>query len=162
LELIRLSLEHESAVFDFEVTNREHFASSISDRGDDFFDSFTVHFRELLAEQDTGQFAYHVLVEDDYSIVGRFNLYDIEGGSADVGYRVALAASGRGVATAGLRDLCRIARDPLGLTKLSAGVNLENVASRHVLEKVGFRVVGPALVGGRDGTRYERDLADPH
>jgi ribosomal-protein-alanine N-acetyltransferase len=160
-ELVRLSKEHESAVLDFEVTNREYFASSISDRGDDYFENFSVHYRDLVAEQATGEFAYHALLGDDGAIVGRFNLYDIEGGSADVGYRVALASTGRGVATKGLRDLCRIARDDLGLRKLSAGVSLENIASQHVLENAQFQPVGPASVGGRDGTRYERDLLVP-
>jgi ribosomal-protein-alanine N-acetyltransferase len=159
-ELQRLREEHESAVYDFERTNREYFTAWVSDRGDDFFENFSVHYRELLAEQDTGKYAFHVLAGERGVIVGRFNLYDIDDGTADVGYRVAQAASGRGVATEGLRGLCHIAREAWGLRTLRAAVSLENVASQHVLEKADFVAVGAASVGGRDGTSYELDLTD--
>jgi ribosomal-protein-alanine N-acetyltransferase len=42
-------------------------------------------------------------------VLGRFNLYDLEDGAADVGYRVARHASGRGLATAAVEQLCRLA-----------------------------------------------------
>jgi [ribosomal protein S5]-alanine N-acetyltransferase len=159
LELQRLRLNHEQAVYDFERSNREYFAMSVSDRGDDFFENFSKHYRELLAEQDTGKFAFYLLLQDDVSILGRFNLYDIDGETAVVGYRVADHVSGRGVATDGLRDLCRIARDDGAVRTLRAVVKLENVASKRVLEKAGFIAVGPATVADRDGIQYELDLS---
>ena len=157
-ELLPLRPDHEGTVHDFERSNREYFATSINDRGDDFFENFPERFRELLAEQDSGDFACHLLVDDDESVVGRFNLYDINDGHANVGYRVAQRVSGRGVATDGLRGLCRIARDDLHLTTLHAAVSRENVASQRVLEKVGFIEVGPVAVAGRDGAAYALDL----
>lgn len=160
-ELQRLRPEHEGALYDFERTNRHYFAQWVSDRGDDFFENFSEHFGELLAEQDTGTFAFHVLIDQRGAIIGRFNLFDIDDGTAVVGYRVAQEHSGRGVATEGLRALCEKAREDWGLGRLRAAVSHENAASQRVLEKVEFIAVEPALVGGRDGTLYELDLTTP-
>jgi ribosomal-protein-alanine N-acetyltransferase len=157
-ELLRVQPELERALFDFEVDNREYFSGFINDRGDEFFENFSEQFRELLAEQDTGNFAFLVLVDEGGALVGRFNLFDIGEGGADVGYRVAGHAAGRGVATEGLRSLCRVARDDYALARLRAVVSHDNVASCRVLEKVGFVPIGAGTAGGRDGTVFELDL----
>jgi [ribosomal protein S5]-alanine N-acetyltransferase len=159
LELQRLCPDHEAALLDFERVNRAYFAESISDRGDDFYDQFAERYRALLADQQAGAGVFHVLVDEDEAVVGRFNLYDIVDGTAEVGYRVAQRASGRGVATSGLRNLCRLAGGEYGLRTLRATTSKENVASQRVLAKAGFVAVGPGDVGGRQGTRYELALA---
>ena len=91
-------------------------------------------------------------------MVGRFNLYNIQCGTADVGYRVAERVSGGGVATAGLLELCRIASEAIGLRRLTAAVSDENVASRRVLVKAGFIEMGKVDVAGRHGSVFELDL----
>lgn len=158
-ELQLLRLDHEAAVLDFERENRKYFAESISDRGDEFYEEFGERHRQDLAEQAAGVCIYHVLVDDDQTVVGRFNLYDLVEETAEVGYRVAQRVSGTGVATFGLRHLCRIAAENYGLRTLRAGASNENVASQRVLAKVGFVASGPGLVGGRPGTRYELPLS---
>ena len=168
-QLQRLRPDHERAVLAFEQTNRAYFAEFISDRGDDYFAQFAERHRALLAEQDTGACVFHVLVDEDEEVVGRFNLYDLVDGTADVGYRVAQRVAGRGVATSALQDLCAVARDRYGLRTLRAGTSNENIASQRVLTKVGFLATGPAEVGGRQGSGYElaltpkagRPAADP-
>jgi [ribosomal protein S5]-alanine N-acetyltransferase len=157
--LQRLGRAHEEAVLEFELANRIYFAHSISDRGDEFFDEFSEGFEALLAEQEAGISLFLVLVDDDENVVGRFNLYEIADGAAEVGYRVAQRVSGRGVATSGLRDLCRIADDVCGLRLLKAKTSTALVASQRVLAKAGFVAVGPTDVAGRPGVRYELDLA---
>lgn len=154
-ELERLRGDHAAEVLAFELANRAYFAASISDRGDEFFEQYSDLHRALLAEQEAGTCAFHVLVEGDGAIVGRFNLYDVKGGSADVGYRVAEQVAGRGVATAALRELCQLAAEHYGLGTLKAVASNENAASRRVLEKAGFVAVGPTEVAGRPGTSYE-------
>jgi ribosomal-protein-alanine N-acetyltransferase len=139
----------------------EYFAESISDRGDDFFEKFAERHRELLAEQEAGVCAYYVLVDDDGTIVGRFNLYDLMDGTAKVGYRVGRQFSGSGVATFGLRELCGIAREKHALRTLNATTSDDNVASQRVLMKAGFVVIGMAVVAGRRGMRYELNLKSP-
>src|SRR5262249_57559406 len=100
------------AVLAFELANRAYFAASISDRGDDFFAQFTGRFDALLAEQEAGICAFYVLVAEDGSVLGRFNLVRIEDHTAELGYRVAQHAAGRGVATAAVRELSRLAAAP--------------------------------------------------
>ncbi|MGC1184043.1 MAG: GNAT family N-acetyltransferase [Candidatus Dormiibacterota bacterium] len=158
-ELERLRPDHAAAVLDFEQANRTYFAKSISDRGNDFFEEFAERHREALAEQAAGVCIYHVLLDDDQTVVGRFNLYDVVEGTAEVGYRVAQRVSGRGLATSGLRNLCLIAAERYGLRTLTAAASNENAASQRVLVKAGFVAIGPAEVGGRPGTRYQLALS---
>ncbi len=161
-ELQRLDAGHAPAVLAFELANRAYFAASVSDRGDEFYDRFADRHRALLAEQEAGSCAYYVLLAEDGSVLGRFNLYDFEDGSADLGYRVAQHVAGHGVATATVRELCRLAAARHGLRTLRAAAAHANAASRKVLTKAGFAPVGPADpadLGGKSGTWYRRDLA---
>jgi ribosomal-protein-alanine N-acetyltransferase len=164
-DLTRLDGGHADAVLAFELANRAYFAASISDRGDDFFDQFAERFRALQAEQEAGTCACYVLVDGDGAVLGRFNLIDIEGHTAKLGYRVAQHVTGRGVATATVRELCRLAASRHGLRTLRAATAQANVASRKVLIKAGFVPVGPADpadLGGKPGTWHQRDLVpDP-
>jgi ribosomal-protein-alanine N-acetyltransferase len=160
-ELIPLRTRHAPAVLAFELANRAYFAASIPDRGNEFFDQFTDRYTALLAEQDAGVCAFYVLVAEDGSVVGRFNLYDLEDGTARLGYRVAERVAGRGMATAAVRRLCRVAATTHGLRELHAATSHENAASRRVLIKAGFVPVGPATpadLGGESGTWYRREL----
>ncbi|TRO56174.1 MULTISPECIES: GNAT family N-acetyltransferase [unclassified Streptomyces] len=160
-ELKRLHAGHAPAVLAFELANRSYFGASISDRGDDFFDQFTDRYNASLAEQEAGICAFYVLVAEDGSVLGRFNLYDLEDGTARLGYRVAERVAGRGVATATVRELCRVATVMHGLCTLRAVTSHDNAASQKVLAKAGFVPVGPATpadLGGKSGTWYQRDL----
>jgi ribosomal-protein-alanine N-acetyltransferase len=161
-ELQRLDAGHAQAVLAFELANRAYFAASVSDRGDEFYDQFTDRHGALLAEQEAGICAFYVLVAEDGSVLGRFNLYDFEDGTAELGYRVAQHVAGRGVATATVRELCRLAAARHGLRTLKAATARENAASHKVLTKAGFVPAGPAdpaHLGGKPGTWYQRDLA---
>ena len=158
-ELQRLRADHAPAVLAFELANRAYFAAFISDRGDEYYGQFTEQHNALLAEQDAGICAFYVLVGEDGSVLGRFNLYDIADGTAELGYRVAQHVAGRGVATATVRQLCRLAASQYGLRTLKAATTRENVASQKVLTKAGFVPAGPADIGGKPGTWYQRDLA---
>jgi [ribosomal protein S5]-alanine N-acetyltransferase len=162
-ELQPLRAGHGPAVLAFELANRSYFTAFISDRGDEFYEQFTERHSAMLAEQEAGQCAYYVLVDDDGSVIGRFNLYDIKDGTAVLGYRVARHVAGRGVATAAVRELCQLAAAQHGLRTLKAATTHENVASQRVLVKAGFVPVGPADIVGKPGTWYQRDLtlADP-
>ncbi len=160
-ELKQLHAGQAPAVLAFELANRAYFAASVSDRGDDFFAQFTDRYNALLAEQEAGICALYVLVAEDGSVLGRFNLVDIEDHTAELGYRVAQHVAGRGVATAVVRELCRLATARHGLRTLRAAAASQNVASQKVLAKAGFVPAGPAdpaHLGGKPGTWYQRDL----
>ena len=162
-ELQRLRADHAAAILAFETTNRAYFAASISDRGDDYFEHFTERHDARLAEQDEGTGAYYVLVDDDGTVLGRFNLIIQGDGVAELGYRVAQHIAGRGVATATVRELCSLAASRHGLTTLRAATSHGNVASQRVLLNAGFTEVGPADpsdIGGKQGSWYERDVRE--
>ena len=68
------------------------------------------------------------------------------------------------MATATVRELCRLAAARHGLRTLRAATSRENAASQKVLAKAGFVPVGPADpadLGGKPGTWYQRDLVQP-
>ncbi|MYS15721.1 GNAT family N-acetyltransferase, partial [Streptomyces sp. SID4982] len=96
-ELKPLDPELAPAVLAFELGNRDYFAR------------FGERYDALLAEQATGVCAFYLLVAEDGAVLGRFNLYDLQDGTAVLGYRVAEQATGRGVATAAVRELCGLA-----------------------------------------------------
>jgi len=161
-ELQCLRADHAAVVLAFELASRAYFAAFVSDRGDEFYDQFTERHSALLAEQEAGTGAYYVLVAEDGSVLGRFNLFFAEDGTAKLGYRVAQHVAGHGVATATVRELCRLASARHGLRTLKAATTHENVASQKVLAKAGFvpaGPAGPADLGGKQGTWYQRDLA---
>ena len=160
-ELQRLHAGHAPAVLAFELASRAYFAASVPDRGDEFYDQFTDRHSALLAEQEAGTSAFYVLVAEDGSVLGRFNLYDLEDGTAKLGYRVAQHVAGRGVATATVRELCELAVARHALRTLRAATAHNNAASQKVLTKAGFVPVGPADpadLGGKSGIWYQRDL----
>jgi [ribosomal protein S5]-alanine N-acetyltransferase len=161
-ELRPLRADYASAVLAFELANRAYFAASISDRGDEYFDEFSERYKALLAEQDNGAGAFYVLVDEDGSVLGRFNLIFTGDRTAELGYRVAQHVAGRGVATATVREICRLARTRHGVRTLRAATANANAASQKVLAKAGFVLAGPANpadIGGKSGNWYRRDLS---
>src|ERR1044071_7323986 len=96
-ELHTLRPDHATALLAFERENRTYFAASIPDRGDAFFAEFDERFAQLLAHQAAGTDHFHVLVAADGEVVGRVNLFAVADGSAELGYRIAQKAAGRGL-----------------------------------------------------------------
>ncbi len=145
----------------FELDNRAYFAAWISDRGDEFYEHFAERHDAMLSNQQAGDDAYYLLVDTDGSVLGRFNLYSIEDDSAQLGYRVAETAAGRGLATMAVRELCDLAAEKYGLRRIVAATSRQNAASQKVLTNAGFALIGPADpadLGGKPGHRYERLL----
>ena len=160
-ELQRVRADHAAAILAFETANRAFFSLSISDRGDAYFEGFAERHQTLLADQEAGAAAYYVLVDEDGTVLGRFNLRFVADGVAEVGYRVAEQVTGRGVASATVRDLCSLAASRHGVTTLRAATSRGNVASQRVLLNAGFAEAGPAEpshLGGKQGSWYQRDV----
>ncbi|MEW1613063.1 MULTISPECIES: GNAT family N-acetyltransferase [unclassified Streptomyces] len=154
----RLRPGHAEALLAFERENRAYFSASVPDRGDDYFTGFAARHRELLAEQDAGLHHFHVMEEPDGTILGRINLIGVEDGSAELGYRIAERAAGRGLATWAVRQLCGSAVREYGLTLLRAETTLDNAGSRAVLARAGFEPVEDVMFGDRPGRRYVLEL----
>lgn len=159
VKLERLRPDHADALLAFERANRAYFTRFISDRGDAYFAEFAARHKALLAEQDAGDCHFHVVLNGEGELIGRVNLVDVtEDGSAELGYRVGESAAGRGVATAAVRAVCRLAATRYGLTSLTAVTTLDNLASRTVLERSGFSAEGETTAGGRPGIAYRLAL----
>jgi ribosomal-protein-alanine N-acetyltransferase len=158
-DLQRLAAGHAAALLRFEQENRAYFVRSISDRGDAYFADFATRHADLLADQAAGLHHFHLLIDDDGdTVLGRFNLVDVANGTAELGFRVAEHASGRGVATDAVRRVCDLARDTYGLRRLVASAALDNPGSLTVLRRNGFIPVGDVVLAGRPGLRHFRDL----
>lgn len=88
------------------------------------------------------------IVEAGREPIGRVSLADInrEHGRAEVGCLIGERHQGRGYGTAALRALDTLALDPgtIDLWRLEALVAVGNVASRRMVERVGFRCEGTA------------------
>jgi ribosomal-protein-alanine N-acetyltransferase len=119
---------------------------------------------DALVGHGLGRSLPHVIVEGD-RIIGRITLNSIIRGafqSASIGYWVAQADCGRGVATAAVEALVRIGFDDLGLHRIQGETLVHNAASRRVLERTGFVEYGFAptylRIDGRwqDHVLYQR------
>ncbi|MFI9003554.1 GNAT family N-acetyltransferase [Streptomyces sp. NPDC053541] len=64
--------------------------------------------------------------------------------SGSIGYWVDEAYTGRGLATALVREACRAAAEELGLHRVEASTLLHNHASQRVLARCGFERIGTA------------------
>ncbi|MFJ7269840.1 GNAT family N-acetyltransferase [Streptomyces sp. NPDC099050] len=105
-----------------------------------------VRIEELLRARADRRARPFVLVADG-GVVGAINLQNIVRGalhSGAIGYWIAEAWAGKGLATAALHEVIRIARDEEGLHRVEAGTRVENLASQRVLAKAGFEQYGLA------------------
>jgi ribosomal-protein-alanine N-acetyltransferase len=152
LQLVRL--DHAPALLAFERENRAYFAAAIPDRGDEFFDEFDERHAQLLERQAAGTDYFHVLVAESGEVVGRLNLFDVTDGSAELGYRIAQKAAGRGLATMAVRELRELAARQYELTSLRARATIENWASHKVLERNGFTATGYLTLNGKPAKSY--------
>jgi ribosomal-protein-alanine N-acetyltransferase len=159
LRIEPLRADHAAELLVFEVDNRAYFAASVPDRGDDYFAEFDARHEALLAEQELGTIRFHLVLDGD-QVVGRVNLVDLADGSADLGYRIAEKAAGRGVATAAVREVLRLAATQYGLRSVRAATTLDNKASQVVLTRVGFVPAGEVMLGDEPGLSYTRQLTD--
>lgn len=133
--------------------------------------------RDRSAGMAAGTDLHWMLADPDTDLLlGTVSLMHIAEGMAEIGYWSHPEARGRGVMTEAVRMACRHAMiapedGGLGLHRLYAVAAVDNLASRGVLERAGFRLVGTerrsVIVrdGMHDGAAYELlvdDLGSTH
>lgn len=128
--------------------NREHLAPWDPARPDDYYtaDWHVADIERSLGVHAAGNGLPLVIASGD-RIVGRVNLTSIVRGplqSAVLGYWLDADLNGRGIVSAAVAAVIRIARDELGLHRLEAGTLVHNDASQRVLAKAGFEQFGLA------------------
>lgn len=143
MRLVALSKQHLNELFDFELENRTWFESLIQARANDFYCEQGVykHIEAELARVSAGSAFCGLLVKDN-KIVARANLRDIEHNKALVGYRVSKRFTSQGYASFCLTSLIQIAKAEFAVKFLEANVLENNPASKHVLQKQGFEIIG--------------------
>ncbi|MGW4892641.1 GNAT family N-acetyltransferase [Kitasatospora sp. NPDC004240] len=156
--LERLRADHADALLAFERENRAFFARSVPDRGDAYFTGFTERHRALLAEQDTGLCHFHLVLDEHGELAGRINLVDVADGGADLGYRIGERFTGRGLATAAVTEVARLAAAGYGLSHLTASARLDNRASLAVLRRTGFTPEADVELPDGPGRRFRLPL----
>ncbi|XVQ09257.1 GNAT family N-acetyltransferase [Spirillospora sp. CA-255316] len=148
------------------VANREYLRPWEPERDDAYFtvEGQRANLDDLLDAYGTGEMWPGVVLVDG-QVAGRITLNNILRGplqSCFVGYWVAGAHAGRGVATEAVRQALRVAFRELGLHRVEAFTRVDNHASQRVLERNGFTPVGVSRrhihVGGRwhDERLFER------
>ena len=100
--------------------------------------------------------SFFVFVDDaDGAVVGSGGFKSAPiAGEVEIGYGVAPARQRRGLATAAVKELIRIARAAPDVSAVVAKTAVVNAASRRVVEKVGFRHSG----NGRSEEDGELDI----
>jgi ribosomal-protein-alanine N-acetyltransferase len=158
------------ALLDAYVRNREHLRPFDPQRPDSFWtlDGQRRQLDSLMRQQKEGTLLACAMQRDDL-VVGCATLNTIVFGplcSANLGYWVDVAEVGRGLASAAVGALCRVADRDLGLHRIQASTNPANVASQRVLTKNGFEQFGTArnylYINGRwqDSHLFQRILND--
>ena len=149
----RLTLEDAPALARLLTDNREFLApwEPIRDPGFYTADGQREVLRALLDRCELGLTIPHVVLNQGGAVAGRITLDGIARGafqSCGMGYWVAGPDNGRGLATAAVAELVRIAFVDLGLHRVEAGTLLHNTRSQRVLERNGFVRYGiaPAMV----------------
>lgn len=144
MQLELVAMRHARFLEEFEIANRGFFAERVGDRGDDYFARFEERLAALVDENDVGRSLLFVIVDNFGRILGRVNITDIDQPDlTELGFRVAEADQGRGVATYGVSAALEAARE-CGVDKVLARVAEDNLGSRRVLARVGFTETGRA------------------
>lgn len=89
------------------------------------------------------EFPFALMVDD--TLVGVSGLVDVVGQKGEVGFWIGKPYWGNGYATRGTRQVIAFAFDDLGLAELFARPLERHVASRRVLDKLGFAPTGVEL-----------------
>jgi [ribosomal protein S5]-alanine N-acetyltransferase len=168
LHLAAPTLEDAVDLLAFELENRMFFEASINARTEAYYspEGICAAIADA-AHQARVDAAFQYVVRDDAgTLVARVNLSRVKRAhfhSAEVGYRVAQTASGRGVAAEAVRQLVTLAFSDLQLLRLEATCRPENAASIRVLARNGFQPFGTAKRSFQlHGTWYDLIYFEQH
>lgn len=106
-----------------------------------------------------------VVTHEEAGVIGSVGFNRAVGDAWEIGYWIDKAVQGRGVATEAARALLAWAEARFGVSKFVAGHFVDNPASGHVLEKLGFQRTGEKMMfsqgrGGKDRAwRYALDAS---
>lgn len=104
--------------------------------------------------------SYWQLLTPAGDLIGVCGLHDNGDGTYELGYHLRPKYWHQGIATEASRQVIQFAREQLPAKALIAGHHPDNLASRHVIEKLGFTYIEDVLYPptGRYSRTYRLDL----
>lgn len=149
LTLLPASVEFAAELYQFELENRAFFESRINARPASYYALDAVSKALQQAEHDAkSDVGYQFFMCDNaLNMVGRINLTRVRRAhfhSAELGYRIAEWACGKGYATEAIRQMLHKAFLDLELKRIEAAVSVSNHASVRALQRNGFAQYGHA------------------
>lgn len=143
IRLLPPSPEDRDDLLAFEVRNRSFFEANINARPVEYYMPGGVDAAIASATEDARlDRAYQYLIRDaNGALVGRVNLTRVRRAhfhSAELGYRIGEAETGKGYARAAVRQVVATAFSALGLVRIEATSRPENVGSTRILLGAGF------------------------
>ena len=99
---------------------------------------------------------YWTILERNRQFVGWLLLMplDTKGPEVEIGWRLKPASWGNGYGSEAAKPLVLYGLGKLGLLEIIADIDILNVASRRVAQRIGLRLRGETLHHGRKGVRY--------
>ena len=101
----------------------------------------TVSFLMSQYGKTEGPLVYPVLTKEDRKNIGYVQMVPIGGGNWEIGYHIAKIYTGNGYATEAVRAFLPVMAKAAGTGEVHGICLLNNIASRHVLNKCGFEPV---------------------
>jgi len=162
LQLIPPSPDVADELLRFEVDNRAFFEARVNSRPAAYYSPEGVRAAIALATKEAAEDkGYQFLVRTDVGeLIGRVNLTAVKRKHfhcADLGYRMAESACGKGHASEAVRLVLDKAFGELGLKRIEANARVGNEGSVRVLLRNGFREFGRSLKSFElDGVWHDR------
>jgi RimJ/RimL family protein N-acetyltransferase len=120
--------------FDFQLDRDANYMAAFISRDPTDREAFTAHWKKILADPTT----INRTIVCDGQVVGSVSSY-VQSGKPEVTYWIGKAHWGRGIAT---RALAAFLVEANATRPIYARVARDNLGSRRVLEKCGFRIIG--------------------
>jgi ribosomal-protein-alanine N-acetyltransferase len=164
IKLEFIAPHHCAALLAFELQNAQFFSRFVPARPKEMLtpNGMASAIDALVDEMQLGEGLYLLAIEGD-KVLGRIN-FTVNLDVAEVGYRVAEQAAGRGIAQYMLFEGLEYLRTRYDLKKVVGRAMTSNPASAHILRKAGFVIRDIEENGGTkrgfsgDMVRYERAL----
>ncbi|MDQ0273819.1 GNAT family N-acetyltransferase [Cytobacillus purgationiresistens] len=144
IHIKKLQKADETALYEFELSNRSFFEEMVPSRGDEYykFPHFQRFLTSLIEEQIKEESFFYLIKDEENSIIGRVNLIDINKGIGHIGYRVGKNFIGKGAAYNAVKLLLEEIMKKRAIKEIHAKTTTNNIASQKVLEKNGFQNLG--------------------
>jgi RimJ/RimL family protein N-acetyltransferase len=142
IRLVPLGVAHESGIAAFlEDEGVRRYTRVPSDPSPDFASAWIARYEEGWRDGSRAGFAIEAL-DGEFLGLGMFVDIEWDGRQAEIGYVVAPAARGRGVATRTVRLLTAWGFSQLGLERIELWIDVTNPGSETVAERTGYQREG--------------------